>query len=360
LKKGILRELLDNLWDFFRSFFSGEFFRTIKREFHELKEFYLDEEPKVRLRRMGRIRRFFLMPLWLLKSLLLKLTPFRRILLLIGIIFILQSSNSEYRDVRIGLLIMLFVLLLELKDKLLAKDELNAGRKVQLSLTPERNPIIPGWDVFLYTQPANEVGGDMVDFIKLDEHHFGVALADISGKGLGAALLMARLQAILRALAPTSQSLSDLGAKINHFFYGDSLPNSFASLVYLEMEGDSSTIRFLNAGHMPPLLISDTDIQELAKGEPALGLRSDTSYSERKIELGTNDCLLVYSDGVTEAQNEEGEFFGEERLKALLRDIDGLSPDEIGERLLAKVHAFVSNARIHDDLSLFIIKRKNH
>ena len=148
-------------------------------EYEDLKEYFLTDERKEKLKKMNNFKKFFIIPWWLLKALYFKLTPFRRILMVIGIILILLSGNNKIGsdDVSIDLigtamiagLIFLFILALELKDKLHAKSELEEGRSVQKALMPEAIPDVAGWDIWLYTKPANDVGGDLLDFLKLSE-----------------------------------------------------------------------------------------------------------------------------------------------------------------------------------------------
>lgn len=351
---------------FREDFRSGNLKRTLMRDYKELKEFYLTKERRARLKKMGRVQRWVFTTWWLLKALFLKLTPVRRILLLIGLVLILSSDmviytqdNVRYQNDTnfVGSLVLLFVLMLELKDKLLARDELEAGRTVQQALMPPTRPEIPNWSAWLYTRAANEVGGDLVDFMEIERGQFGIALGDVSGKGLGAALFMAKLQATIRALAPDFESLADFGKKINEIFFRDSTPQSFASLVYLEIQSASGTVRLLNAGHPPPVLIRNATMEELPKGAPALGLLSEEAFTEQHLSLESGDALFVYSDGLTEAQNEQGALFGEKRMFELLPQLRNVSPDEFGTSLLSEIHHFVGEAKTSDDLSLVILKR---
>jgi sigma-B regulation protein RsbU (phosphoserine phosphatase) len=248
--------------------------------------------------------------------------------------------------------------MLELKDSLLAKDELKAGKSIQEALMPERNPEVPDWDIWLFTKPANDVGGDLVDFQKLGENRYSAAIGDVAGKGLGAALMMAKLQATLRALAPNFSSLPELGQKINDILHRDRVPKSFASLVYFEFSSSNNKIKIFNAGHMPPVILRKTDVEEMPKGDVALGLMPGTNYVESVLELNKNDSLIVYSDGLTEAQNEYEGFFGQKKLLGILPNLYELSASKIGDHILSEVKQFVGNAPVHDDLSLVIIKRK--
>ncbi len=342
---------------------SGGHFDNIRREYRELRDFYIDTEKKSRLDEMNVIKRWIFFVWWLLKSMFFKLTPTRRLLLLLGIFFTNAGFTIQLGSARIndntflGGILILFVLLLELKDKLLAHSELESGRKVQQALAPERSPQISGWSVWLYSRPANEVGGDLVDFLRISDDRAGLIMADVAGKGLRAALLTAKLQATVRALASEHDSLAALCSKVNTIFHRDSLPSIFASLLYFEIAPNAGRVRFVNAGHMPPVFVSGPEAKELTRGELALGLSHKTAYAEQQIELRTGECLVAYSDGLSEAANEAGEFFGAERLNKLLTQIAHFDAQRIGETVINQVDRFVGDARTSDDLSLLVIKR---
>jgi sigma-B regulation protein RsbU (phosphoserine phosphatase) len=167
---------------------------------------------------------------------------------------------------------------------------------------------------------------------------------------------MAKLQATLRALAPSFDSLGELGTELNTIIYRDGLRNRFASLLYLELGPGSGNLHVLNAGHLPPVVLREGKAHEMPRGGPALGLLPKWTYEGSVVRLQPGETLLVYSDGLTEAVNEQGEFFGDERLQALFTQLGGLSAEAMGTRLLAEVDQFVSGPR-SDDLSLMILKR---
>lgn len=337
----------------------GGFKRSLGQDFRELKEFYLSRKQKAALEKMGWARRWLYLLFWLFKILVLRLSSVRRLLLLIAILLpfitVDNSKSNEGLFILSGI-ILLFILALELKDKLLAHHEISQGRLIQQALMPQRNPDVPGWELWLSTRPANEIGGDLVDFLKINDNRFALTLADVSGKGLGAALLMAKLQATIRALVPDTKSLDQLGEKINEIFYRDTLRSAFASLVYLELRSHSGSVRLINAGHHPPLKLDNGGIEGLAKGGTAIGLTPHSSYFEQPVHLNEGDSLLIYSDGLTEAQNERGEFFGEKRLFDLISKTKVSSARELGERLLAEVDEFIGQARRNDDLSMIVIR----
>ena len=346
-------------------FRSIRFGRDVKHEFKELKEFYLNESQKKRLAEMHRIKKWFFQIFWMVRSLFLHLTPIRRLLTIIGLVFVLMDSTIIINDENvnsnnigfIGGALIFIVLMLELKDKLLAKDELEAGRKVQRALTPERSPKVEGWSIWLFTRPANEVGGDLVDYLKLNGKKVGIILADVAGKGLHAALLMAKLQATIRALAADFDSLSKLCTKINTIFYRDSLPNVFASMVYLEIKPEDPQVRFVNAGHFPPILIKNGELKETQKSNTAIGLTKDFSYNEDIITMEKDEMLIAYSDGITEARNEYGQFFEKERFLKILPNLSRRKFEDIGEAIVNEIDRFVGDAPVNDDLSLLIIKK---
>jgi hypothetical protein len=344
------------------------FFLELKREWQDIRSFYISEEKRDRLAKMNRLKRWFVMSWWVLKAMFLKLTPFRRILLVLGIVFIASvrtSVTTGHGDgvsfegaPFLGLVVLLIVLALELKDKLLARSELQAGRVVQAAMRPEQSPEVTGWNLWLFTRPANEVGGDLVDFMRLGGDRYGIAIGDVSGKGLGAALLMVKIQATLRALAPDFPSPASFMTKLNQILSRDHIPGSFTSLIFLHLSAASTGIRYVNAGHMRPLHLTGEQVVELPKGDVALGLASDSAYAEQSLTIGRGQSLILYSDGVVEAQNKEGEFFGLERFKGLCTAMGSLSPRAFGEKLVADVERFIGSARGMDDLSLVILQRE--
>jgi len=340
---------------------------NLSGEYKDLKEYFLTDDRKEKLKTMNNFKKFFIIPWWLLKSLYFKLTPFRRILLVIAIILILLSGDnrisSEGTSVNlistamIAGLIFLFILALELKDKLYAKTELEEGRAVQKALMPEAIPDVDGWDIWLYTKPANDVGGDLLDFLKLSDDKVCISVGDVAGKGLSAALLMAKLQSTIRAIVPDYKTLADLGDKINKIFCRDSLPRLFASLIYLELNTQTGKIKILNAGHLPPILIRNNNMEKLKIKSPALGIIPDAIYNEETMNLQPKETLIIYSDGLTEARNEIGNFYSEKRLEQLLSEGLILSSEKLGEKILADISNFIAKAKTHDDLTIAIIKR---
>jgi phosphoserine phosphatase RsbU/P len=346
----------------------GDFFQTLRDEAQELRDFYLNEERRDELRGMSPVKRWFVLAWWVLKSMFFKLTPMRRILLAVGIILIISPTFtfSDYGEsfsqnvtgsLFVGVIALLLVLMLELKDKLLAHSELQDGRAIQRAMQPDPSPSVPGWSIWLYTYPANEVCGDIIDFFPFSGNTYGMATGDVAGKGLGAALLMVKIQSLLRAFAPEIPALETLAAKVNEILLRDRIPGRFASLLLLQIAPDSGVVRYVNAGHMPPLLVSQTGITDLRKGNAAIGLAADTLFEQKECTLSRGQTLVLYSDGITEAENRQGESYGVERLEAACRSLCALQTQQFGEALVARVEAFVGDCRRKDDISLVILQR---
>ena len=341
---------------------------TVREGIDDLYRFYLDEEHRAEVERMGRVRRAFVVTWWLLRSLLLKLSPQRRLMLLLSLVLVIFGdqvvalSSASFRleaDLQPwGYLLVLVVLTLELKDKLLARDEIEIARQVQRTLLPTDPPAAAGWSIWGYTRPANDVGGDLVDYLRTGSGRVGIALGDVAGKGLGAALLMAKLQATLRAVCSDHPGLERLGERLNTVFVQDGLPNRYATLFYAEVEPGSGALRYLNAGHNPPLLARWSGIEELSASSFPLGMMEDVAYRQGDLELRPGEMLLIYSDGLTEARNAAGEEFGTERLREALGRLRNLPAEQAGRSLLLEVDAFVGQHRLDDDLSLVVLLRQ--
>jgi sigma-B regulation protein RsbU (phosphoserine phosphatase) len=201
------------------------------------------------------------------------------------------------------------------------------------------------------------VGGDLADYLALDGARLGLSLGDVAGKGLGAAMLMAKLQATLRAIAPDFISLAELGARINRIFYRDCGPTRFATLIYAEIAGDSGRMRVLNAGHPQPVVLGASGVRVLPAVALPIGMMADSVYVEQGIDVEGGGFVIFHSDGLTEATNKEGAFFGDDRLHEMIPALRGLSAEQAGTRIVEEVERFIGEARPSDDLSMIVMKR---
>jgi len=339
--------------------------RNFRLDLRQLYRFYLDEERRAQLAAMGRIRRSFKIVAWLLKSLLAKLSPGRRLALFASLVMCFigkwrfgVQGDVFSTDLRLwGFLILLLVFMLEMMDKVLAKDEIEVARQVQLALLPSRHPQPEGLSLWSFMRPANDVGADLVDYIELPGGRLGVVLGDVAGKGLGAALLTAKLQATLRAIVPTVPSLSDLGSQLNAIIFRDGIDNRFVTMFYFEVDPATGRMRYLNAGHNPPFVLRESGIESLPASAIPLGMMEGTSYAENELLLRDGDTLVVYSDGLTEARSPGDEEFGAERLRACMPRLRGLSAEKGVGVIIDEVNAFLAGERPHDDLSLVVLAR---
>lgn len=354
--RGLPRLVLDD----FRSF---GWRQSIRQDLRDLYRFYLDEDERARLAGMGRVRRFLHQAGWLGRSLLVRLSPARRLLLVLALVLLVWSPYFRYKDVQLTFstwpwiaLILLLVLALELKDKLLARDEIEIARRVQRSLMPVSYPAVAGWSVWGSTTAANTVGGDLVDHIDLPGGRFGFALGDVAGKGLGAALLAAQLQATLRALAPEVDRLDRLAEKMNAILLRDGLDNRFATLIYAEIRAGARRLRCVNAGHNAPFLLRDGEFRTVPASGPPLGVVPHGGYVEFDEEFRPGDLLIAYSDGISEALSPDGAEWGEERLRASILRARDLPVADLGRAILDDVGRFLGGERPHDDQSLVILR----
>ncbi len=248
--------------------------------------------------------------------------------------------------------------LYEEERKLLALEEdQKAARRIQQSLLPKENPTIQGIDIFGRTIPAKQVGGDYYDFIRIDDSHLGIVIADVAGKGTPAALLMSNLQATLRGQALVNRSVKDTVAKVNFTLSKFMDMGKFISLFYGIMDTQNKTFTYTNAGHNYPFLLDKEDnTRKLEKGGVVLGTLDDFVYEEETVQFKPGDLMLLYTDGITEATNDKDEMFEEERLLELLKANRKGSAKEISEKIVDEVVSFQANQPQGDDLTLVLIK----
>ena len=228
--------------------------------------------------------------------------------------------------------------------------EAEEARVIQQALLPRSSPFIPGFCVTGLSIPAGAVGGDWYDFIPLSDGRWGLVLADVSGKGTAAALLMSATRGMLRSLAHSGSGPAEVLTRLNNMLVEDIPSGRFVTMVYAELDPASRALRLANAGHLPPLLVEPSGHRWIAT-EHGLPLGVATSkFSETEITLGEHSRIAFYSDGITEAALESGEEYGSERLLAQLQ-----SPDASLETLLADVRKFVSGSGLRDDATVIMV-----
>ncbi len=237
------------------------------------------------------------------------------------------------------------------------EEELAIARRIQQTFLPEKAPVVPGLDIAGINIPSEAVGGDYYDYIDIVKNQFGIAIGDVSGKGIGAALIMAAFRASLKAEIRNNYAIRTIFAKVNSLLYESIERENYVTSVYGVLDAKNRVFTFSNAGHNPPLLFkSDSRIIDLTEGGLALGMFPGSQYEERPVYIDNGDILLFYTDGVTEAQNKNNEEFGENRLKKLVRQSKESSAREIINRVVDSVQQFKDPSKPLDDLTMILIK----
>ncbi len=240
------------------------------------------------------------------------------------------------------------------------RRELALASEVQKRLFPERAPDVRSAQLAGYCLPARGVGGDYYDFLRIGSDHLGIALADVAGKGIAAALVMSVVQASLRSLADDPAiSLSQLTGKINRLLCASTGPSSYATFFYARLDESTCRLTYVNGGHNPPFLLrnhqSET-IEELATGGMIVGMFPFSQYEEGTVQLEPGDLLMLFTDGVSEAHNPQEEEFGDARLKELLRRYRHLPVNEMSSAVLGELRKWMADAPQHDDLTFVLMK----
>jgi len=236
--------------------------------------------------------------------------------------------------------------------------EQQVASEIQQRFLPAAAPQIDGWELQGISFPCYEIGGDYYDFIQREDGKLVVALGDVSGKGTAAALLMSSLHAAIHAQADTHDSISETIGAVNRYLVESIPPNRFVTLFYAELDPGKGALTFLNAGHNPPLIVhAGGTMEQLAAGGLPLGIMTDAEFREGRTQLRPGDVLVIYSDGVSEAVNPNGEEFGPTRLyEVVARNLDA-SASGIRDRIESAVTKFCQGTPAADDITLVIVKR---
>jgi serine phosphatase RsbU (regulator of sigma subunit) len=301
-----------------------------------------------------------------------RLSPARRVLFalsvpLLAIAWIRYGLHAVFRllsfapDVPTGMLVaatLLFgLLVMELRDKLALKGDLEIARQIQFGLLPFAPLQVEGTSIHSIMRPANTVGGDYFDVIELGEGRLAVVMGDVAGKGIPAALLMALLQGSLRTLITAGLRGADLMTKLNAHLHAHIPRNRLVTLFYSEYEPTTGRLEYVNAGHNAPFLLHAGSVERLPASGMALGVLPTTPYQGCLATIEPGERLFLFTDGVTEAFDQKEQEYGEERLEAFLVGRAQVPHRELVEAVREDVLAFCGPVRPRDDMTLMIVGR---
>ena len=355
---------LNQLWSQFRKDASSSY------------RLYSQDVDPTRIEGASRSKHFFHMAKQFFWAIVEKLTPARRVLLLLALVLIIVPGGewtfiTRSHEVKIfaldfhfyGGLLMFLLLILEVADRVVMKRDLQIAKEIQAWLLPARPPDVPGLEIAFATRPANTVAGDYYDVFASSSGDAGtptflMAVADVAGKSIPAAMLMATFQASLKTLSSTHGPLTELVARMNRYACSNSQQGRrFTTAFIAEYEPSSRRLTYVNAGHNNPIVRRRSGaIERLDAGGIPLGVLEDARYEsgERVLEVG--DWLAIFTDGVVEAENTQQQEYGEARLIAMLHSAAMTTPAILLNNILADVDRFAGNAPQHDDVTCVLMR----
>lgn len=234
--------------------------------------------------------------------------------------------------------------------------------RIQAGIMPEGAPSVPGWDIAARLEPARETSGDFYDFIPLASNKWAFVIADVTDKGLGAAVFMAMCSTLIRNYAARYPTLPAIAmSSVNERILSDTRGSLFVTAFYGILETDIGRLRYVNAGHNPPYFMSSLKskpLDRLTRTGIPLGISEDSTWQQKVVKFSPGDALALYTDGITEARNQRGDYFGEQRLLNVLRSSIGLPAQKIQQALLDEVMRFSSGAPRDDDIALLVLARR--
>lgn len=307
-------------------------------------------------------------------AILEKLSPARRVLLLLALVMVIFNpellwTNKEGThiislDLRLyGALLLFFLLILEVGDRVVMKRDLQIAREIQMWLLPVNPPPVPGLEIAFATRPANTVAGDYYDvFPRISsqpgEESYLLAVADVAGKSIPAALLMATFQASLKTLSTTGGSLAQVVEGMNRYACTNSQGGMrFITAFLAQYAPASRTLTYINAGHNLPFLRRDSAaIERLEVGGLPLGILADASYQTGQVQLQSGDWLVIFTDGVVEAVDQRGQEYGEQRLLSVVQAGANAEPAKLLSRIMVDLDFFVGNTPQHDDVTCMLVR----
>jgi sigma-B regulation protein RsbU (phosphoserine phosphatase) len=308
-----------------------------------------------------------------------KLSPARRVLMLLALILLIVPHTAiEYtgkggnvESVEFDLhfwaaLLLLLLLILEIADRVVMKRDLQIAREIQTWLLPGVPPQIPGIAIAYATRPANTVAGDYYDVFPRpgrtnEDNRVVLAVADVAGKSIPAAMLMATFQASLKTLSTAQVALPELASNMNRYACGNSQGGlRFTTAFLAEYDPIRRTLDYINAGHNNPILRrANGQIERLDAGGLPFGIQPEAKYESATVTLAPGDWLIIFTDGLVEAENAQQAEYGEERLLTAIEAGKSVEPAEMLKRLMAEVDLSVGNTPQHDDVTCLLLKSES-
>jgi sigma-B regulation protein RsbU (phosphoserine phosphatase) len=305
-----------------------------------------------------------------------KLSPARRVLLLVALVMLVvphggfdyTGDNGHVYAVEFDLhfwaaLILLIVLMLEIADRVVMKRDLQIAREIQTWLLPGAPPQIPSLAIAYITRPANTVAGDYYDVFPRpgktpDDNRVVFAVADVAGKSIPAAMLMATFQASLKTLSTALVALPELAANMNRYACSNSQGGlRFTTAFLAEYDPARRSFQYINAGHNAPILRrANGTIERLSVGGLPFGIMPEAAYESASVTLEPGDWLVIFTDGLVEAENSTQQEYGEARVLSVLESAKSLGPADLLKRLMYEVDGFVGNTPQHDDVTCMLLK----
>jgi sigma-B regulation protein RsbU (phosphoserine phosphatase) len=237
-------------------------------------------------------------------------------------------------------------------------EQLNVARAIQQSFLPKHDPEIPGYEITGRNISSGQVGGDYYDFIHIVERHIGVAIADVSGKGIPAALIMASFRASLIAEIRNNYSIRTIGEKVNSLMCESLEPGNYVTGVYGVLDSRNHIFTFSNFGHNPPILLRQNgQVEYLREGGPVLGVSPGAAFEERALLVSPGEVLVLYTDGVTEVFDDLGKDFGPTGLVRVLKENNRRPAREITDAIYTAVKEFAGSTHTYDDITMIVVKR---
>lgn len=251
-------------------------------------------------------------------------------------------------------------LIQEIIEKQRLEEELNLAKSIQSKLIPSAMPELENWDIHGLNIPSKHVGGDYFDIIRQNKEEFILTIADVSGKGMPASLLMSNLQAGLQTLCLEDYSLSEITGKLNKLIHKNTSIDKYITFFILKLNIETGEYEYVNAGHNPPILFSgDGQFESLEKGGLILGMMPDVAYDTGRGRMNTGNCLTMFTDGVTEAMDNDNNEFEEKRvIDFFKKNYKASSSEDLNLKLIAEITGFAGDPTQSDDVTILTIQRK--